>query len=66
MRTGPHSTQWLDLAAVGSPGSGSNLTHNESYGVSKLVDVTVSDPESRFPLNLMLTAGLYIIEIMYN
>ena len=39
---------------------------DESYGVSKLVDVTVSDPESRFPLNLTVTASLYIIEITYN
>ena len=36
------------------------------HGVSKLVDVTVSDPESRCPLNLMVTTCLCIIGITYN
>ena len=45
-----------------------SLLINESYGVSKLVlvDVTVSDSESGFPLNLMVTAYLYIIEVIHN
>ena len=41
-----------------------NWAHFESYEYSKLVDVTVSDPKSRFPLNLMVSADLYIIEVI--